>query len=259
MHSWMRLPSAELERSSFLNQTERCKRFARREEPAQGVCPICKGIGKLPSRTEDGLVRITDCACVAEQVARQRLVMSGIPEHLARQCTFESFGADDPALKKMKDTAMAYAEDPKGWLYLGGATGCGKTHLAVAAAVALLGRGYPVTYMSFSTEIGALKRVGGPVEAQDRRLRELQSCPVLLLDDLLHAADRPSAAEVNVAFQILSQRYDRCLSTILTTRWAYSQLSAFSDALGTRIYQSSRDSGCYIREDSRFNYRLRRD
>lgn len=258
MHSWMTCNAAEPVGQRFLERSKRCRRYVSPEEPKEGVCPKCGGIGKIVGRKPDGLPYVTDCDCMANQKQRQRLTNSGIPEQLLRQCTFESFGTDDPALEKMKAVAMAYAENPEGWLYLAGATGCGKTHLAVAAAVRLMGRGCQVTYMSFSNEIGALKRQGAFQEEQDKRLRQLQSCPMLLLDDLLHASDKPSAAEVNVAYQILSQRYDRGLPTILTSRWSCGQLTAFSDALGTRIYQRSRSSGCCIKEDSRFNYRLRK-
>lgn len=258
MHSWMNNGAAE-QPDIWIARSKRIAEKAIKPQPREDVCPNCLGNGVIPLRRPDGTPYVIDCGCMANQQLRRRVVNSGIAEHLVKMCSFESFHPDSPALERMKQIAADYAKNPTQWLYLSGTSGCGKTHLAVAAAVELMKQGQSVVYMNFSTEITVLKRVGGNPEERDKRIREAQSCPVLVLDDLLSGSDKPSAADVQVAFEILSKRYERGLPTILTSKWSFAQLSAWSEPLGSRIYQRSKHSAIHIKEDSRFNYRLRKN
>lgn len=241
----------------FIKRTQELIKYAVRSEPEEGVCPRCKGLGWYPFREEDGTTHIFTCDCAVKKKIDQLVINSGIPEHLAKQSSYDSFHPDDPALDKMKRIAMDYAQKPEGWLLLSGQRGCGKTHLAVATALALMEKGMGLRYMNWRSELASLKRQDGPSEGRERRLQELSTCPVLLIDGFLQAAGRPTEADVNLAAEILEQRYDRGLPTILTTLWSCREMAAFSAPLADRIYQRSRQSSFHILEDSRFNYRLR--
>lgn len=245
-----------LDENYFIRRSRQLMAYAVKGEPEEGVCPLCEGIGRLVS-VEEGRRVVRPCSCAREEQARQRLKNTGLPRALVESCTFAAFAATAPLLEKMKRTVMAYAEKPSGWLLLAGQEGSGKTHLAVAAAAALSERDYDVCWMDWRFENGWLKRVDADPGERLRRIRRLQQCQVVLIDDLLRSADRPSTADLNLAMEILGYRYDNGLPTLLTTQWTPKKLSGMSTALTDRILERSRESLAVIPADQTYNMRLR--
>ena len=71
-----------------------------------------------------------------------RLKKSGL-EKAVRAQTFKAFHAVTDWQRQMVDVAKRYLNDPDGaksgaWLYIGGAVGCGKTHICTAVAGQLM-------------------------------------------------------------------------------------------------------------------------
>jgi len=72
-----------------------------------------------------------------------------------KDCSFESFRPDwsdvsafNTTLAVTLATCRQYAAHPKGWLYLWGSYGTGKSHLAAAIANTLVERGVETAYAS---------------------------------------------------------------------------------------------------------------
>jgi len=156
------------------------------------------------------------CECTlaqrSEQMQRRHAQMldtlsSELGGELAR-CSFDNYDveraagfADVPAeaarqsLSQALATCKAYAENPIGWLYLWGPTGVGKSHLAAAAARQIAAQ-YLAT-VSYASEPALMRFLresfdrrepnpddDRPIGTLDERMRALQSCDLLVLDDV---------------------------------------------------------------------------
>jgi len=102
-------------------------------------CPLCDDTGWKPV-DENGVRRVVRCECWREQVGQTRLVDSNIPKRY-QHCTLANFRAYNESLQHALDAAKLLTErfptastrEQLGrGLFLDGAPGVGKTHLAVA-------------------------------------------------------------------------------------------------------------------------------
>lgn len=150
---------------------------------------------------------------------------------------------------------MEYARNPVGWFALCGQSGCGKTHLCTAICRELLLAGKNVRYMLWRDEIVRIKQGG---EEQQRILEDFKNVQVLYIDDLFKSGDaRPTAADINYAFEILNYRYN-CpeLITILSSELTEDELLDVDEAVGGRIYERAR--AFTIGRSREKNYRIRK-
>lgn len=141
------------------------------------------------------------------------------------QMTFENFmpqglglpGDKQRNLQHAYDTAMRFAEDPKGWLLFKGGFGAGKTHLAAAIANYRLKMGEPALFIVVPDLLDYLRATYAPNSAvtYDERFESLRGAPLLLLDDLGSHSATPWAQEK--LFQLLNFRYNAQLPTVITT------------------------------------------
>ena len=139
--------------------------------------------------------------------------------------TFEKFDVrgDNPtasqrtSLEAAYASARTFADNPDGWLTLSGATGVGKTHLAVAIAVEQIAAGRPVVFWFVPELMDYLRYTFNPESpvAYDRVFEEVKSAPLLILDDL--GKERGSSWEVEKLYQIVVHRHNARLPTVITT------------------------------------------
>ena len=111
-----------------------------------------------------------------------------------------------------------FAEKPEGWLVILGQSHCGKTHLAAAIGnfrlkshgqVILAGSSYLLDYLK------ATFRPNSDVPF-DRRFYEIQTTPLLILDDLKEEGTNSLWAEEKL-HQILNYRYYAGMPTVITS------------------------------------------
>src|SRR5215472_17823088 len=133
---------------------------------AETVCPECGGSGW---RTIDrgGASGVERCECVKEARSARLEEESGIPP-LYRDASFVSFQIptdNDLAardLSTIRDRVSKYASDflpthPKPGLLLIGDSGCGKTHLAVAALRVIIARGFQGVFFDYQNLIDRIR------------------------------------------------------------------------------------------------------
>ena len=196
---------------------------------ASDPCPVCGGAGflldDLPLGHPD-FGKLIPCQCkLNERRMRRRSRLHGVNEmEVLARFTFESFNPDlswlppneRERLRRVYDTAMAFAEQPHGWLLFTGGYGCGKTHLAAAIANQRLKEGHAAIFVVAPDLLDHLRTTFGPNSeaSYDELFDEVRNTSLLILDDLGVQNATPWAQEK--LFQILNHRYNGKLPTVLT-------------------------------------------
>ncbi len=120
------------------------------------------------------------------------------------------------SLQEALTFARHYAEDPEDWVLLTGGYGCGKTHLAAAIANERVRQGHPALFIVVPDLLDHLRATYAPNSAvsYDKRLDEIRTAPLLILDDLGTHSATPWAQEK--LYQIFNYRYNARLPTVIT-------------------------------------------
>lgn len=231
-------------------------------------CSLCKNKGYIANMVEleDGTFShsISDCKCVPVRSSIMRMRRSGLRD-IIRDYTFDKFEATEPWQEALKKAAMTYATNPEGWFFVGGQVGCGKTHICTAISREFLLAGKNVRYMLWRDEIVAIKANVGDSETYKRMVDVYKTVDVLYIDDLFKTGKSPSGdyqkptiADINVAFEILNFRYSNPESiTIISTELTEDELLDIDEAVGSRIYERAKGSAITVGKDRSRNYRLK--
>lgn len=187
--------------------------------------------------------QLIKCAC-AQDRDRQRaaLARSGAAAALAERlgilqgCTLDNFDLARPvetitwddvlyaspaqvaALAAAVAAARSYAATPRGWLYLYGAPGSGKSHLAAAIGQLRVQAGDTVLYGSTPQILATIKAGFGRGDESDVTVRTLCTVNLLVLDDL--GAEQRTAWSETTLYHILNERYLARLPTVITSNEA---------------------------------------
>lgn len=225
-------------------------------------CKKCRNRGTIAHPREDGNIYITQCDCMTMRKCVLEMERSGLKKSI-RELTFDRFRAEQPWQQTIKEGAQRFARNPEGWLLFSGQSGCGKTHLCTAVCRELLARGKVVRYMPWREKCGELKGLSTDPAARAKLLDGYKGAEVLYIDDLFKVGRspegrcEPTAADVNLAFELLNHRYCERLTTIISTEWLPVELAQIDEATGSRIVEMAMNSTFQISRDMGHNYRLR--
>ena len=136
-----------------------------------------------------------------------------------------------------------------------GQVGCGKTHLALASANALLDyQKIRVIYMPYREMITRLKQNITDEDAYNKTIDELKTAPMLVIDDLLKG--KTTDSDINILFEIVNYRYVCNLPMIVTSEKTTGELLDFDGAIGSRFVEMA--EGRIIEfKGNELNYRLK--
>lgn len=153
-----------------------------------------------------------------ERRIRHALRVSSMPHHKTID-DFDFSYQPDLDVRKIRDLAtVAYAEARANAAFLG-PPGVGKTHLAVALAVAACRAGYSVYFTTMDDMVRNLKAADA-IGKLPSKLRAYTRPQVLVLDEVGYL---PLAREeANLVFQVISKRYEKG-SILLTSNKAFSE------------------------------------
>lgn len=161
---------------------------------------------------------------------------SGIKKrYLSR--TIESF-AVTAENKKSFDIATDYIKNFKKYsaqgkgLYLEGPCGTGKTHLAIAIALAIINTGVPVICKTSIDILSDIKRCyeRNSEVTEEEVLEAYKTVDLLIIDDL--GKEQVTEWSVPVLYSILNERYEALLPTIITTNYNTNALAEKLSAKG---------------------------
>jgi DNA replication protein DnaC len=206
-------------------------------------CPICNDAGYLRMDVPVGhpnFGRIFPCQCTVDR-RESRMVqdlrkMSNLDAFADR--TFESFDSDVAGIEDAFDTAVHFARNPHGWLFLHGNCGCGKTHLAASIAnYAMERQKLGVLFAVVPDLLDHLRATFDPGNgvAYDDRFNAIRNAQLLVLDDLGTENTTPWAREK--LYQIFNHRYNEQLPTVITSNQDFKRIEerVLSRILDTRL------------------------
>jgi DNA replication protein DnaC len=133
------------------------------------------------------------------------------------------------------EAARAFADEPEGWLVLGGASGSGKTHLAAAVVNERIAKGHPALYITTPDLLDHLRSSFAPDNEvpYDEFFDQVRRAPLLVLDDLGAQASTPWAREK--LDQLLTSRFNDELPTVIVT---ITPIEELDERLHTRLTDS---------------------
>lgn len=204
-----------------------------------------------------------DCKCVEIRRSIMRMKRSGLKD-IIKDYTFDKFDASEPWQQTMKTAAADYAKKPEGWLYFGGQSGCGKTHLCTAVCREFLLEGKQVVYMMWRDDIAKIKSLALEPEERQKLIDRFKQAEVLYIDDLFKTGrntdgsePKPTAADINAAFEIINYRYNNPgLLTVISSELNEDELLDIDEAVGGRIFERSKSIS--IAKDRTRNYRIKK-
>lgn len=117
-------------------------------------------------------------------------------------------------------------------LYLEGPCGTGKTHLAIAIALAIINTGVPVICKTSIDILGNIKRCyeRNSEVTEEEVLEAYKTVDLLIIDDL--GKEQVTEWSVPVLYSILNERYEALLPTIITTNYNTTALAEKLSAKG---------------------------
>lgn len=219
-------------------------------------CPDCNNRGYSYYANDSGAIIAKECHCMQRRRYHRAMIASGMCNYQA--LTFKAYQTQEEWQKAAKETAQRYAERPKSneWLYIGGQTGGGKTHLCTAICTFLVAAGREICYKKWADLFQVMERTKYKDE-QDGIMQELREADVLYLDDFLKMPDvaTPSQSELLYGFRIIDARYAAGRKTLISTEYYLSDLARFDMATAGRIQEMIAGNLVQIKRDEKNNYR----
>jgi len=208
-------------------------------------CPICGGMGyvrqDLPiDHPEFGKLQVCSCSLQAAQRSiLQRLFRLSNLESL-REKTFDTFhpegrkGLQEEEVKTLRyalNQARQYARHLRGWIFISGGYGCGKTHLAAAIANHAVSLGVPTLFLTAPDLLDWLRfGYDNADESFEERLEEIKGIRLLVLDDL--GTQNATSWAQEKLYQIINHRYIASLPTVIT---ANPDIAEIDGRIGSRL------------------------
>ena len=213
-------------------------------------CPKCKNRGWIAYNDGDGVV-YERCDCMPKRRALRGIRESGLSA-LLEDYRLDNYETPEPWQESALAKARQYAGDPgKGWFYIYGSPGTGKSHLCTGICGALLESGHDVRYMLWRDVSRELKAV-----VNDTAFNELAApykrCAVLYIDDFLKGG--MGDADKRLAFELLNSRYNSRRPTLISSELSIDAVPDWDEAIGSRIYERAKG---YVIHANGQNWRLR--
>ena len=228
-------------------------------------CSICRNKGCIYTVRDNGassLIRyeIVTKPCKCKMIRREILRMkdSGLSK-IAKKNTFNSYKTEEDWQQFIKKSALSYAKEPNGWFFIGGQSGCGKTHICTAIVTYLLRKGRVAKYMLWQDDIARLKQLSNDYDRFDDVFNCYRKVDVLYIDDFFKIAgdDILTKADINMTLRLINFRYNENLTTIISSEKSMQEIISIDEALGSRIAEMCGRNAVIVKKSPDRNYRFK--
>ena len=230
------------------------------DEPTDYDCPDCRNKQWIATVGDDDKMVLIPCKCTIIRKNIRKIKKSGLSS-LFNEYTLCKYIVTEKWQENIKNKAKEYLENYSGkWFYIGGQTSCGKTHICTAMVIEFINQGKDATYMLWVDKSNELKANKNNYEVYDKLMQDIKDVSVLYIDDFFknEKDTPPTSADIKLAYEILNYRYNNPeLITIISSEYLLKDLLKIDEAVGSRIYQRSKDYQFNIAPDIKKNYRLR--
>ena len=218
-------------------------------------CPSCNNRGDRWI-ISDGEILSQNCPdCTSIRKSIWLLKKSGLSDK-----TFDNFVVSEEWQRQLVAASKKFVQEDSGkWLYISGQSGSGKTHICTSVLKEFIFCCHKESLLfEWAEKAKELKRyINDPT--YDDKLSVYKSVPVLYIDDFLKVkrGETPTAADINLAFELLDYRDRKSLTTIISSEFFINNVVSFDEALGSRIKFRAREYSLEIGRDARKNFRLK--
>ena len=244
--------------SSIKQPFDRVQVMNNAEGSLQGYdCNVCHNKGIVYMYHGNEIVS-KDCECMKTRESLDRIKKSGL-SNLLDKYTFGAYRTDSDFQKLIKGKALTFLKNNAKWFFIGGQIGCGKSHICTAIVGELLKQGKQARYMQWRDDVVKLKSHANGYE-YEFLIKPFKNAEVLYIDDLFktRAGEFPTSADVNIAFEIINQRYiNPDFITIISSERTISDMLKIDEAVASRICEYAGEYTINISPDIHKNYRLR--
>lgn len=253
-----------------MNEAEELKRQVLEWNNKQGElsnynCSRCKNRGNIAT-DRNGVFVLVDCDCLSIRKTISLMEHSGLG-NLLKIYSFDKFECTEDWQKYIFEKAKAFVDAEQNWFYIGGNSGCGKSHICTAIVRELLKKGYPTKYMLWLDESVALKQAVTDATKYQEMMDEIKNAQLLYIDDFLKTGknEAPTQADIKLAMEILNYRYNKARAdkskrwiTILSSERNIGEIVELDEATGSRIVEMTKpDYYLFVSKDNKKNYRMK--
>lgn len=235
-------------------------------------CAECKNRGYIAKVCQNEMFGYfyeahVPCKCQKVRATIKRLEKSGL-KNIIRDYTFAKFETSEPWQQALKNAAVKFVQDPNNnFFFVGGQSGSGKTHICTAIAGYYLKHGKNAKYMLWRDDVTRIKASITDSTEYAKAMDELKTVEILYIDDLFKTGKdnngkvaQPTAADVNIAFEIINYRYNNPnLITVISSERSIQALTEIDEAIGGRIAERAMQAGYgfNIKPDPNKNQRIK--
>jgi DNA replication protein DnaC len=230
-----------------------------KKEPQNGYsCPACGNRGYFATINYAGDFALKPCSCSGIKTQIKNAQNSGFGEMLDKY-TFEGYEVKEDWQRRVKEGALLYTQQKElPWLYIGGMSGAGKSHICTAAATRILQQGKIVKYVLWRDIFHKAESLRYKYEEYNELIRELAEVEVLIIDDFLKGMDgTKQASALEIAFDIVNRRYNTQKPTIFSSEYQLGDIETLDKALHGRIKERCGKFSLNIKNEDSRNYRKR--
>lgn len=221
-------------------------------------CQKCNNKGYI-SYISNNEITSKECECMRIRNILKTARQSGLQKILS-QMTFDKFITSFDWQKEIKQQALDFCKDDNAnWFYIGGQSGCGKTHICTAISSHYIKLGKPVVYMMWVDESKKLKSITTD-RSYSEQIAKFKNAEILYIDDFLKVrnGETPTPADMQLAFEIINSRIlNDGKTTLISSEKTLDDIIDYDEATMSRIYQRAGKYKIGVGKDRSKNYRLK--